>query len=42
MTFFHLNCEELKYVHFVCLSEAHNHLPASKKLSEIIQHINNQ
>lgn len=37
---FHLNCEELKGVRFVCLSGAHNHLPASKKLSEIIQHIN--
>ena len=36
---FHLNCEELQDVSFVCLAGAHNNLPCSEKLKEIINYI---
>ena len=36
---FHLNCEELKDVSFVCLSGAHNSLPCYEKLNETINYI---
>ena len=36
---FHLNCEELKDVSFVCLTGAHNNLPCPEKLKEIINYI---
>ena len=39
---FHLINEKLSDVSFVCLSGAHNHLPAPEKLKEIIQYINQQ